>query len=368
MRSSPTLFAITLAVGCIPEARLKLDYDDRPFMTGDGWLIASPAEAGFDPDKLARAYRRLYSEDELPGARSLLVVRGDRLVAEGYCRDRGDREHPRAIMSATKSVTSLLTGMAIADGLLREDETLATLLPEAAASDPRKGAITISHLLTMRSGLAFSNDDFSLEIEHGGHADTVRHTLGKPLATLPGERFDYRDADPFLLGAALERRLGGSLAAYARQRLFAPLGIARIEWQQSPDGVTYGPFGLFLRPRDLARLGLLVARGGQHAGSALVPAAWIERSSQPLVPATAIAIDVPDVAYGYYWWVLARRQAVLAWGHGGQYVYVAPSKDLVVVMTGEPNAGDNDAEISVEQLLSLVDVIEAARIPQQRAP
>lgn len=353
------LAAVVLALaGCLADAPVKAPYDDTPRVRADGWVTGTPASQGLDPARLRRAYERLFSEDALVPAVSLLVVRHGVLVAEGYCRDPADIDRLQPLMSATKSVTSLLFGMARDRGLVELDAPLAAYLPDAMPQDARARDITPRHLLTMRSGLDYPNDRFSLEMEHQVTGGGARFLLSQPFAHAPGEAFVYQDTDPQLLAAALQARLGTSLEAFAREALFAPLGITRARWLADDDGVTYGPFGLALTPRDLARLGQLVLQGGAWQGRQLVSRAWLEEATRVQVPLAGVdaPTDVP-LDYGFYWWVDPPRGGAFAWGHGGQVVWVEPARDLVVVLTAEPDTRMGVASLEASEFLPLVDLV-----------
>ncbi len=349
--------AAWLAAACVRDGRLKIPYNDTPRALDDGWRLSTPAAQGLDPAAVREAYARAFSEDELPGIVSLLVIRNGQLVAEGYMRDPADATRKEAIMSCTKSVTSLLTGMAIDDGVLPGIATpLAEILGDKLDGDARKRAITLEHLLTMRSGLAISNDDFAYEMAHGGHRDHLRYLLGRPLAHAPGSTFWYRDCDPHLMAAALERRLARPLDAFAAERLFEPLGIRDRLWLHHPEGTTYGAYGLYLRPRDLAKLGQLVLDDGVWDGRRIVSSAWLARSTALSVPEATLGPDW-RFGYGHWWWLDPGRGALFAEGHGGQVVWIDRARRLVVVITAAPDAGDHGAEIGGPGMLGLVDLV-----------
>lgn len=158
-----TSFCTCLA-GCIPDGELKIGFNMTPQALDDGWETSTPTKEGFSEEMLRQAYERFFS-DEYVTAISLLVVRHGKLVAEGYCRSLNDRDVIRNIQSATKSVTSLVFGQARALGYVDHvDQELYAFVPLAFDDDPRKRAITLRHLLTMRSGIDFPNSDFSVEL------------------------------------------------------------------------------------------------------------------------------------------------------------------------------------------------------------
>lgn len=356
---SAALLSIAAALGCLPDGKMKIPYNDRPRELHDGWPISTPAAEGFDPEKLRGAYRQFFDEDRFVTAISLLVIRHGKLVAEGYCRSLDDIDQLNAIQSATKSVTSLLTGIAIADGSLEGvDQTIYDLIPDKFDDDPKKKTITVEDALTMRTGIAFDNDSFSEEVLIEGTSDSLRYILTKPLGAEPGTLFEYEDCNPHLLGGAIQRAVGTSMEAFAQARLFGPLGIDDYIWEMYGDGITYGAVGLYLKPRDLAKIGLLALRDGNWQGQQIVPAEWIAKSTSSVVDTPA----TPDLGfrYGYYWWTIDRLGAFTADGHGGQYAFVVPERDLVIAFTAEPHTNGDTVSINLEEFEILAEAIIGA--------
>jgi CubicO group peptidase (beta-lactamase class C family) len=357
------LLLLLAPAGCIHDGRLKIPYNDTPRPRHDGWPVAAPESLRMDRSKLHQAFELFFSEDEFVTARSLLVVRRGSLVAEGYCRDLDDVDRIGALMSATKSVTSLLTGIAIdgnpADSL---DRTLYSLIPGKFDADPARRRMTLRHLLTMRSGLDFDNDDFSLEMEHDVHGDGISHILHKPMIHEPGATYNYQDCDPHLMSAALQEITGTALERFAEAHLFQPLGISRFLWLKHHDGTTYGGYGLYLAPRDMARIGQLVLQNGRWNGRQVVPQDWITLS-------TAHQTDMDEenarlgFDYGFYWWRVPELGAFTANGHGGQYIFVVPATELVIVMTAEPDTDSDTVSITLAQFLELARVVVGAAGP-----
>lgn len=358
MRGARTGGWIALAAacaGCVTEPPLKPVHDMRAQAWTDGWEVSTPAAEGFDAGALAAAYARFHADSAHRNGLSLLVVRHGKLVAESYVRGAQERAVARNIQSATKSVTSLVFGIAQArSSRLGLDSTLYGIYPERFGADPRTRSITLRHLLTMRSGIDFGNDDFSLEMLVGRPDDPVRHILSRPLYADPGERFRYRDADPQLLSYAVQRATGSTLRQVAEEELFRPLGIHDWFWEADPQGTTLGPFALYLRPRDMARLGELALRGGRWQGRQVVPEAWIRLS-------TAAQVDPArgGLGYGFYWWVVPELDAFAASGHGGNFILVAPARDVVVVMTSLPHASD-EVGTTLQEFVPLARAVLAA--------
>jgi CubicO group peptidase (beta-lactamase class C family) len=339
-----------LACGCHGlDEPYKFRHTTVPEALDDGWPIASPEDVGLDPTILADIHDQLLREDRYFATLGFLVAKDGKLVFETYLRDPADRDHVQHLQSGTKSVTSLVFGMARDRGLVPDlDATLCSIVaPACDGLDPRKRDITLRHLLTMRSGLDFSNDVFSMELWVGRPSDPLRYILEKPLFAAPGEVFDYRDADPQLIAYALERLAGRRERDLAREWLFEPLGIRDVYWDVGTGGVTMAPHGLHLRPRDFAKLGQLALDGGAWKGNRLVSGDWIAASTGRQTES-----NLEDFGYGYYWWTVPEFGGFSAWGHGGQFALSIPSKRLLLVQVARP-----DGELHGSALADFVELV-----------
>jgi CubicO group peptidase (beta-lactamase class C family) len=335
-----TLVALlTSASGCWLDEPYKHRGPTAPEDLGDGWVIGTPEGVGLNPAALAAIHDEILREDRHFGILGLLVIKDGQLVFETYTRSPADRDRIHAIQSATKSVTSLVLGAARDRGTVPPlDTTLCSIVADKCAGiEPAKLKITLEHLLTMRSGIAFDNDDFSLEIMVDRPADPLRHILDKPMYAAPGERYYYRDADPQLVSYALQRLHGRTLERLAVEYLFTPLDITDYFWDAVPDGASTGPFALHLRPRDFAKLGQLMLDRGQWDGAQVLSAEWCDL-------ATTAWVDTPDdpFDYGYYFWVATTPPSYAFFGHGGQFVLVVPTKHLVLVQVALPDTSGDD--------------------------
>jgi len=330
-------FFISLWIGCLMDTDLKIDLNMEPAVLNDGWEISTQVDEGFDESALQEAYNQFFSENDYITGISLLVVKNGKLVAEGYCRDMKDRDVKRNIQSATKSFTSLVFGIARDMGYFDNlDQKLYDIIPEAFDSNLKKRDITLRHLMTMKSGLEFDNDAFAEQLHMDERKNQMKYILSKPLFAEPGTDYWYRDCDPQLLGGAILKQTGKTLEEIADDKLFGPMGITDYFWEKNADGHNWAAQALYMKPRDMAKIGILVLNQGMWKGQQLVSEEWIGQS-------TSIQTELEDRDYGFYWWLyepdyprLPDISAIAAEGSGGQMILVVSEMDLIIVMTSEP--------------------------------
>ena len=308
------------------------------------WAVQPPDAFGLDSTALDRAYA--HAADMAP-LNSLLIARHGALVAEQYFRGMAARRQIN-IKSASKSVLSALVGIAFAEGRLDSlDQPIADFFPDYfdESTDPRKRAITLRHLLTMTPGLETTS--FGNYGAWVGSRNWVRYALDQPMIMEPGgDAMIYSTGTTHLLSAILTKTTGMSTLAYARTRLFDPMGIRLPAWDRDPQGNYLGGNNMALTPRELLRFGQLYLDEGRYADRQLIPAAWIHASTRRFVTKTYRGFE-----YGYLWWIedFAGYETWFAWGYGGQYVFVVPALGLVVACTsalkGRPRGVDHNARI-----------------------
>jgi CubicO group peptidase (beta-lactamase class C family) len=316
----------------------------------DGWVTATPASQGMDAGVLQQA-------DEfaagLPTIRSLLVVRHGLMVFERYYRGFGPDDRP-ALRSVTKSVASTVYGVALARGDLPGlDQRLDSVFPQHfRTEDSAKRGITVRHLLTMTSGLNSSGADPAIK-----DTSWVRAYIQAPLISEPGATFRYDGALPHLLSGMFTEQAHVTLADYAREHVFTPLGITAVSWETDPEGYTSGFSGLSIRARDLAKIGQLYLQNGEWGGQQVIPRTWVAQAAVNQAP-----LGDSTAGYGYLWWISSEtgHRAFFAAGYGGQYIYVIPGLDLVVVTTGDPDVTP-DAPIYHRSIVSLY-IVPAVRV------
>jgi CubicO group peptidase (beta-lactamase class C family) len=351
----------------------------RDYWPTVGWRTAAPGDQGMDPAVLDDLDTQV--PERHPQVRSLLVVRHGYLVYERYWHgvDAADGHNS---YSVTKSVTSALVGIALGQRHLKSlEQTVEELLPAHLPNnaDPRLGRVTLQQLLTMTGGLA--GDDGSSGGDEGlidrlfNSRDWVGHILGRPLAYNPGTAFAYSNATSHLLSAIVADATGQSTLAFARARLFTPLGIrsdnaseptiltwpptpaqnkayeqAAMAWPKDPRGYHVGAGWLKLPARDLAKFGYLYLNGGRWDTTQVVPADYVRASTKPHSHPPQLG---PDEGYGYQWWTTSvnLHGSFVASGFGGQRIQVIPDLDLVVVITADAAQERFDAESLVGQTI-----------------
>lgn len=315
-------------------------------VTGHDLPTTTLAEANLDPGWLNGAVVTI--EARFPHVTSLLVARDGHLAFERYFGIQ--HNDPQDLQSVTKSVMSLLTGVAVQRGVLKVDRPVLEQWPDAVGltRDPRWPRVTVGHLLTMTSGLPSEITDPVYDEAWFHNTDPLRFTLGQTLSTEPGQAFHYSNAGAHLLGALVSHRVGQPLEEFAQEVLFTPLGIPSRAWTADPQGRVRGSGSLHLTPREMLRIGQVVLQEGSWQGSSVVPAAWIQQMTRPQVKGYAFMEGLPD--YGWLSWVAGAGEPPgwYATGYGGQYIAVMPALGLVMVMTGQVCDHPNHRSVIVD--------------------
>jgi len=331
---------------------------------------AGPAAAP-QPTEPARAARALDFDQvdrearQLPRLHSLLVSRRGELLFERYYNGRRATSLAN-VKSASKSVISALVGIAIDRRLIPSlDTPIVKFFPELAKDrDARKREITVEHLLMMRPGLeGTSNRNYGAWVTS---RNWVQHALARPMFAAPGEEMEYSTGNTHLLSAILTKATGVTTWQFANETLAKPLGFGLAQWPRDPQGVYFGGNDMLMTPRQLLAFGELYLNKGRVGDRQVIPQSWIAKSCEgrerrpPAFERSRDPDGVPDPTrdrkYGYGWWVrdFAGEETCFAWGYGGQYVFVIPDLDLVIVTT-------SSADVSEERRghrRSLFDIVE----------
>jgi len=318
------------------------------------WPVAVPEEQGLDAQKLTGLVDAIRKGELCPRLHALLVVRHGCLVVEEYFNGwEAGRAH--TLQSVTKSVTSALVGIALARGEFKGlDEKVLDFFPDMkdiANRDERKEAIRLEDLLTMRTGVDFheSGENSPLDTLNRLTTGWDKFYLDRPMRDPPGTKFSYDSGAAVLLSAMLKSRTGMHALEYAERHLFGPLGIERKLWIANLEGHSHTGGGLFLTARDAARFGLLYLNNGRWGDTQIVPGDWVRKSLSMQVDLTAPG--QPPSGYGYLWWIGApdwqgngHEYVGFARGRWGQYIFVVPEHDMVVVFLGDAKSGEESAK------------------------
>jgi CubicO group peptidase (beta-lactamase class C family) len=290
----------------------------------------------------------------------VLVIRNGYLVFEQYRRNwkESSRHH---LQSVTKSFTSTLVGIAIEEGFIEDvDQGMMDFFPDRTIAnlDSRKQNITIKDLLTMSEGMDWHEVD--LPYDHPDNSlgqmwrkdDVIQFVLDQPMIRDPGEAWNYNSGTSILLGNIVEQAAGQDMLSFARQYLFDPLGIGGVNWDKADDSHYHTDGGLYMVPRDMARLGYLMLRDGVWEGNQILPPGWVSEASKAHFQTNG------SLGYGYQWWTSPQIDIYSARGHYDQAIYVIPEADLVVVFT----ANIPDEAIHPEDGLLIRYILGPARI------
>jgi CubicO group peptidase (beta-lactamase class C family) len=283
------------------------------------WDFSTPEEQGMDSEIvdmglewLSTTYGNLFS---------ILIVRNDHLAVEEYFHGSA-RDHSNNVHSASKSMLSALVGIAIDQGYIEGlDQKISDIIPQyfVGASDLKK-SITVRNMLQMEAGLDWTEDETEWDVAR--QPDWVQAILSRDLIHNPGDVFNYSTGLTHVMAAVIQKATGMSLCEFAHQYLFEPIGIVVEHWGRDPQAIYSGGYNLYMTPREMAKFGLLYLHEGKWNGQKIVPAAWVESSTQP-----------SWVQYGQLWWLRTIRgyDMYFAWGYGGQFIYVIPELNIVWV-------------------------------------
>lgn len=322
-----------------------------PAAVADDWQIGDQDTAIANPERLCALSDKL-AKSNSANVHAVVLVRNGTLLFEYYRkgydekwgRPIGEIEYApdvrHDVRSISKSVVSLLVGIAVDRGLIRSiDEPVFTFFPEfASLRTPEKDRILVRHLLTMSSGIKWDEERPYTDPENSERRmvlapDSYRYAFEQPMAAEPGKVWKYNGGSTTLLAAIVEKATGNPLLDFARESLFTPLGIADIEWLNMPNGQPAAASGLRLRPRDLAKVGQLFLNEGSWNGKRVISTTWLQESIEPRFTGSY------GNRYGYQLWLgrSAVNGRIIDWtagfGLGGQCLFILPTYDAVVVVT-----------------------------------
>lgn len=319
-----------------------------PRRMSDDWEVEDLRKSGIDIKKLESGINKILDED-ISRVHGLVIVKQGKLVLDEYFYGYGP-EDEHQLRSVSKSVFSTLFGIAQGQGLVDKIQKLYDFFPEYRSRPgwtAKKNKIDLGMILTMKSGFACDDwvtPNFSCLYDMFKSPDWLDFSLSKPLDHEPGEHFAYCGSCLTPLAAILSQKSGMSVPDFAQKYLYDPMGIKAHRWWMSPNGIAEIEGSHWLRPRDMAKLGLLYLNKGKWNGKQVLPEKWVE-------DATSLKVPKKETKwygnYGYLWWlrpVSVRGKEFASYtanGLGGQFIWVVPDLDLVVVMTGGNYQSEN---------------------------
>lgn len=353
-RSIRKFFGLALclagAIVCLVQCAPAVD------MTDEGALPRAKATTELD-----KAFGEYLAAVEAAGQdlHSIMIVKDGKVVKEHWMGE-GAPDKLHILNSVSKTFTSTAVGLAIAEGKLSLSDKVVDLFPDklpTEVSDNLK-KVEVRHLLTMSGG--HDTEPSRRTMPEG--ADWVEAFLAHPFEHEPGTYFWYNSMGTYMLSAIVQKVTGEKVIDYLTPRLFKPLAIEGATWQESPQGINAGGWGLYLKTEDLAKMGQLILRRGEWNGKQIVPAEWIDEMTTAHIDSRPAGMRPEQITfkaedsdwlqgYGYQMW-RCRHGAVRADGANGQYIIVMPEQNVVIAMTA--NIGDMQGEINLvwEHLLA----------------
>jgi len=348
------LLTVTLGLSLYNELAFSwIDTDESTAISLNLNEVASPSDYGLDETVLAEMVEQA-ANGYWGNIDSIHIVRNGQLVLAEYLRNyNGTRPH--AMFSATKSVTSMLIGIAIEQGFIESvDQKMMEFFPDYDLStvrnpDDRKAGITLEHLLMMKSGIQWdewstrygtpSNPTYKMVASR----DWIQFMLDQPMDSEPGTKWTYNSGVTVLLSGIILNATGLNVRDFAQEYLFGPLGIEGSIWEAAPNNIFNTGWGLHLKPEDMLKLGFLSINDGMWEGEKIVSNDWLDQSTQ------LHQVRSANYGYGYQWSMFAMNtleghtpsqdDVPVATGYGSQKIYLLDQFDMVVTMTGENYQG-----------------------------
>ncbi len=317
------------------------------------WRIGNPKEQGIDQDRMEEFVSQLRTGKVQKSISSFLIVKNGYLVVNETFGSY-DGATPHTLQSVTKSITSTLIGAAIQNGFISSlDQKVFSFFPDykqISHLDARKKSMTLEHALTMRTGQTWTGERHLGPLNRY-QGDRMKYVLDYEMETQPGKLWYYNSGIAILMGGLLKNATGVSTQDFAKQYLFDPMYIENVKWKWSHKGIPHTGGGLFLKPTDLAKIGYLYLRNGQWNGKQILPEWWVKKATQRHVPITENIAGISKISYGYMWWLMDMDkksesseppEIYMAYGHWGQFIFVIPNYDMIVVFTNNSSASYPD--------------------------
>ena len=307
------------------------------------------------PDSVAAAMDDFFQEaaSDSMDIHSVMIVKDGNVIYSRW-QSQGVDTVPHVLHSVSKTFTSTAVGLAIADGKMALTDKVIDFFPDKLPEEVSENlrAMTVRDLLTMSCGHDVEPTN------RGADIDWVTEFLAHPVEHEPGTFFRYNSMGTYMLSAIVQKVTGEKLVDYLTPRLFEPLHIDKPHWEESPQGINCGGWGLYLKTEDLAKMGQLLLQKGEWNGQQIVPAEWVAEMSKKQVESINPGTRMEQAAergmtketsdwmqgYGYQMW-RCRPGCFRADGSRGQYILVIPDKNAVIAITSD--VGDLQGELNL---------------------
>ena len=337
MKNITILLIITLFIGRFCYGQDTYTYLE-PKELGDGWKTNNLKSQHVDTTLIYKSFNQIKNrKNEI---HSILLVKNKQLIIEEYFKDHSANK-PHDLRSATKSIRSILMGIAIDKGFIENvNDPISKYLKSPIPNkniDEKKKKITIKHLLTMSSGL----DCNDLDKKSKGQEDKIyrkkdwlQYAIDLPMVNDPSTVSNYCSIGTVMIAEIISQASGMTIDKFAEQYLFNPLGITNKRWDHTSNKkVIPSAKRLYMTSRDMAKIGQLILNNGKWNGKQIISEKWVEES-------TTMKTKIAGNDYAYLWWnipfKLNERLTVskTASGNGGQFIIIIPEMDMVAIFTG----------------------------------
>ena len=310
----------------------------QPKELGDGLKTNNLESQNIDTTLIYKFFNQIkYKENKI---HSVLLIKNDQLIIEEYFKAHSANE-PHDLRSATKSIRSILMGIAIDKGFIENvDDPISKYLKNPTPNknlDERKDKITIKHLLIMSSGLDCNDWDKNSKGQEDKiyrKKDWIQYTVDLPMVNEPGSVSNYCSMGTVMIAEIISQSSGLTIDRFAEKYLFSPLGITNVKWGHTSDKkVIPSAKRLYMTSRDMAKVGQLILNNGKWNGKQIISEKWVKES-------TTMKTKISENDYAYLWWNIPFKLndkltvSKTASGNGGQYIIIIPEMDMVAIFTG----------------------------------
>jgi len=318
------------------------------------------------PDSVAAAMDRFFQQASADSMdiHSVMIVRDGNVIYSRW-QSQGVDTVPHVLHSVSKTFTATAVGLAIAEGKMALTDKVVDYFPDKLPDEPSENlkAMTVRDLLTMSCG----HDEEPTAHHQDASMDWVQAFLAHPVVHEPGSFYLYNSLGTYVLSAIVQQVTGEKVVDYLNTRLFEPLHIDKPKWEESPQGINTGGWGLYLKTEDLAKMGQLLLQKGEWNGRQIIPEDWVAEMSKKQVESINPGTRMEQAAergmttetsdwmqgYGYQMW-RCRPGCFRADGARGQYIIVVPDKNAVIAITSDVEDLQGELNLVWNQILPVL--------------